>query len=119
MGDSILQWFTQAGSASWSKYFTSTYNCVNLGIPGITTDQTIQRLQSGRLLDHPRILPATVPKVCTLMIGTNDIGWGQSEAYIAAQITEIIQILQEKLAPVQILLLGILPRQSTDRKSVV
>ena len=117
IGDSLLQWFTREGADSWRSYFTSTHNCVNLGVPGDSTDQTIQRLQEGvGLLSHPAILPPTAPKLCVLLIGTNDIGRGRAEDYIAAQIGEILHLIKAKLVNVQILLLGLLPRQSLSHK---
>jgi len=105
VGDSITQWFQTDGKVHYNKHFLHL-KPINIGVAGDTTDQTITRLNDGSLGS------VTSSKVTTLMIGTNDIGWGYSESKISAQIGKVIEILQSKLKGTSILLLGILPRRS-------
>lgn len=91
VGDSLILWFTRDGSKHWTEYFCGNYNCVNVGVPGITTAETIERLTNGPLLERaPHLLPANVRKVCPLLIGTNDIGMGYNERFISDNIKLII-----------------------------
>lgn len=91
VGDSLIQWFTRDGVKYWTQYFTDNYNCINLGVPGITTEETINRLTKGQALERdPNLLPSDVRKIVPLLIGTNDIGMRYDEHYIADHIKQII-----------------------------
>lgn len=91
MGDSLIEWFARDGLKYWTEYFADSYNCVNLGVAGITTEGTIHRLTEGQVLENnPNILPSNVRKVCPLLIGTNDIGMRYGEHYISDHIKVII-----------------------------
>lgn len=91
VGDSLIEWFARDGSKYWTQYFTNNYNCLNLGVAGITTQETIHRLTTGQALERdPNLLPSNVPKVCPLLIGTNDIGMRYDEHYISDHIKKII-----------------------------
>lgn len=91
VGDSLIEWFARDGLKYWTQYFTNNYNCINLGVAGITTQETIHRLTKGQVLERdPNLLPSDVRKVCPLLIGTNDIGMRYDAHYISDHIKLII-----------------------------
>jgi lysophospholipase L1-like esterase len=82
----------------WGKH-----NPLNIGIGGDRTQNVLWRLENGEV-------DGIKPKVVVLMIGTNNIGNGDSPQDTAAGVTCVVKTLREKLPDSKILLLGVFPR---------
>ncbi|MBK8039429.1 MAG: GDSL family lipase [Verrucomicrobiaceae bacterium] len=100
LGDSIT-----AGWGSkkeiWDKAF-GAYQPANFGIGGDRTQHVLWRIQNGEL-------DGIKPKVCVLMIGTNNVGSDPAEG-IAKGVTAIIETIRAKQPQAKILLLAVFPR---------
>jgi len=100
MGDSITDGWRGGGKKVYSEAFDAL-KPANFGIGGDRTQHVLWRLQNGEL-------DGITPKVCMLMIGTNN---GKDSADdVAAGITAIIKEIQKKSPTTKVLLLGIFPR---------
>jgi lysophospholipase L1-like esterase len=100
MGDSITDGWRGRGKAVYAEHF-EPLKAANFGIGGDRTQHVLWRLQNGEL-------DGIAPKLCMLMIGTNN---GKDSAEdVAAGITAIIKELQKKSPSTKVLLLGIFPR---------
>ena len=104
LGDSITQQWE--GKKAWKETW-APLNAFNAGIGGDRTEHILWRL------DNKGLDFASSPKVCVLMIGTNNTGHkqtGESAPYTAAGIEAIVKSLHQKYPKMKILLLGIFPR---------
>jgi len=101
LGDSITDgWRGKGGKAVYAEHF-EPLKAANFGIGGDRTQHVLWRLQNGEL-------DGITPKLCMLMIGTNN---GKDSAEdVAAGITAIIKEIQKKSPTTKVLLLGIFPR---------
>lgn len=104
LGDSITQGWE--GKKAW-KELMEPLNAFNAGISGDRTEHILWRIQDGG------INFAAAPKLCILMIGTNNTGarkGSESAEYTADGVKKIIQVLNKKYPKMKILLLAIFPR---------
>jgi len=100
LGDSITDGWRGGGKEVYSEHFDAL-KPANFGIGGDRTQHVLWRLQNGEL-------DGITPKVCMLMIGTNN---GKDSADdVAAGITAIIKELHKKSSATKVLLLAIFPR---------
>lgn len=100
MGDSITDGWRGGGKKVYAEAF-EPLKSINFGIGGDRTQHVLWRLQNGEL-------DGITPKLCMLMIGTNN---GKDSAEdVAAGITAIIKEIQKKSPTTKVLLLGIFPR---------
>src|SRR5262245_16943981 len=96
LGDSITDGWRNAGKKAYAEHF-EPLKSANFGIGGDRTQHVLWRLQNGEL-------DGITPKVCMLMIGTNN---GKDSAEdVAAGITAIVKEFQKKSTTTKILLLG-------------
>ena len=86
MGDSITDGWRGGGKKVYSASFDE-FKPANFGIGGDRTQHVLWRLQNGEL-------DGITPKLCMLMIGTNN--GGDSAEDVAAGITAIIKEIQKK-----------------------
>jgi lysophospholipase L1-like esterase len=100
MGDSITDGWRGGGKKVYSASFDE-FKPANFGIGGDRTQHVLWRLQNGEL-------DGITPKLCMLMIGTNN--GGDSAEDVAAGITAIVKEIQKKSPTTKVLLLGIFPR---------
>jgi len=101
IGDSITHGWEGPGKEVWAEYYADR-NAINLGIGGDRTQHVLWRLQNGNLGDAQ-------PKAAVLMIGTNNHKDNTPEE-IAEGVIAIVDYLREQRPEMQILLLGIFPR---------
>lgn len=102
-GDSITDfWRYPEGKQVFDHYFKQ-YNPFNTGIGGDQTQHLLYRLNEGEI-------DGLHPKVVMLMIGTNNLGNGQSVAETVAGITCVVKTIHAKVPEAKILLLGVFPR---------
>lgn len=99
LGDSITQGW--ADNEVWQEFYGQR-KAMNAGIGGDRTQHVLWRLDHGNI-------EGISPKLCVLMIGTNNSGDDSSQD-IAAGIEAILASLHEKLPQTKVLLLGIFPR---------
>jgi lysophospholipase L1-like esterase len=103
LGDSITDDFGhRQGRPIWRLTF-GRMGAANLAVSGITTSQVLWQVQTGQVA-------ALSPEVVVILIGTNNLGLGQSPADTATGIAAIVNQLGEQLPDTRILLLGLLPR---------
>jgi lysophospholipase L1-like esterase len=105
LGDSITeQWSVgnARGTGPWRADFAS-FHPLNLGISRNTTSQVLWQLEHGELTG---LMPQTV----VLMIGTNNVGFGQTAEQVAGGIAAVVTQVRADLPQANVLLLGILPR---------
>ncbi len=103
LGDSITDLLASGpGQPVWDALF-APLGAADFAIAGITTSQVLWQVDQGQVR-------AAAPRVVVLMIGTNNVGLGQSPAATADGIKSIVESIRTQLPRSQILLLGILPR---------
>jgi lysophospholipase L1-like esterase len=102
LGDSITQGWEGAGQEVWLRDI-APLKAANFGFGGDRTEHVLWRLQNGELVGmHPRLV--------VLMIGTNNIGKGQSPQQTADGVRAVVAALRKDLPESKVLLLGIFPR---------
>ncbi len=100
LGDSITDGWRSGGKKVYAEAF-EPLKSANFGIGGDRTQHVLWRLQNGEL-------EGITPKLCMLMIGTNN---GKDPAEdVAAGITAIVKEIHTKSPTTKVLLLGIFPR---------
>lgn len=108
LGDSITKGWKQAESLNWADT-TPALQAVNYGIGGDTTRQILWRIQHG-------VLDGIQPRLVVLMIGTNNL-YGDHNSGTNEQIADgvktILARIHEKSPGSRVLLLGVLPRQTS------
>jgi len=107
MGDSITDNWRSKGINVWNKYY-APMQAANFGIGGDRTQHVLWRIEHGEL-------DGIHPKVCVLMIGTNNSN-SDPAADIAKAIKMIIDDIHAKLPETKILLLAIFPRNKPADK---
>lgn len=112
IGDSITHGWEGGGKKVWDKDL-APLKSGNFGIGGDRTQHVLWRLQNGNLDDNLK------PKVCVIMIGTNNVGSDKAED-TAGGVQAIVKYLRDKRPDAQILLLAIFPRgeKATDKARV-
>ena len=98
LGDSITANWTKAPEI-WAKNYAPLH-AANFGIGGDRTQHVLWRITNGEL-------DGIHPKVCVLMIGTNNSNSDNAEP-IADAITKIVSIVREKTGA-KVLLLAVFP----------
>ena len=103
LGDSITALLASGtGQPLWDTFY-APLPAADFAVGGITTSQVIWQIESGQVAQ-------AAPEVVVLMIGTNNLGLGQSPEATAAGITKIVEEIRGQLPNTRILLLGVLPR---------
>ena len=106
LGDSITDYWKREGKQVWEKAFKPFHPC-NFGISGDQTTNLIYRITDSGI-------PAqTEPKLCIVMIGTNNTGHfkgGEAPEKTAMGILGAVQHLLVRFPDTHVLLLGIFPR---------
>jgi lysophospholipase L1-like esterase len=106
LGDSITQGWEGAGKAAWDRTF-APLGAANFGFSGDRTEHVLWRLENGELV-------GAKPKVVVVMIGTNNLGHGSSDAGQTAQgVRAVCDCLLRASPKTKVLLLAILPRALT------
>lgn len=110
LGDSITDQWSTNGKNIWNKYFAK-YNPCNFGISGDRTQNLIYRLENSGLPSQ------TDPKVCFIMIGTNNTGHSKGAEPAESTAMGILSVAQHLLVRypnTQVIILGIFPRNTAD-----
>jgi lysophospholipase L1-like esterase len=102
LGDSITQGWEGNGKEAWKTNFEDL-KAANFGIGGDRTEHILWRITEGKELE------GITPKVCVLMIGTNNTG-SNSGAEIAEGVQAILKELHQQKPEMKVLLLGVFPR---------
>lgn len=103
IGDSITQGWEGPGRKTWETYYANR-KAANFGFSGDRTEHVLWRMANGEIV-------GLQPKVVVMMIGTNNIGHGSSDAgQTALGVRTIVGKLREAMPKAKILLLGIFPR---------
>lgn len=103
LGDSITQGWEGAGKAAWDRDF-APLGAVNIGVGGDRTEHVLWRL-------HEAPLTKLAPKAIVLMIGTNNLGHGSSNAeQTLLGVRTIVSTLREQCPQATVILCGIFPR---------
>ncbi|HTL31460.1 MAG TPA: GDSL-type esterase/lipase family protein [Tepidisphaeraceae bacterium] len=108
IGDSITERWTKDGAKVWPHY--DQYQAADFGIGGDRTQHVLWRIGNGEL-------DIIKPKVTVLMIGTNNLRYGEPDK-IAEAIELIVKQIREKTGS-KVLLLGIFPRGADPAKDDV
>lgn len=110
IGDSITQGWEGGGKAVWDEYYGKR-KAANFGFSGDRTEHVIWRLENGEMV-------GLQPKVAVMMIGTNNLGHGSSDAAATALgVRAILAKLHDAMPKTKVLLLGVFPRgaDASDR----
>jgi len=103
LGDSVTDLLSSgAGQPLWDGLF-APLGALNFAVGGSMTSQVLWQVEQGQIAE-------VSPRVIVLLIGSNNLGVGQSPAATANGITKIVNELQGRLPKSRILLLGLLPR---------
>lgn len=111
LGDSITQGWSGNGKKVWASKF-EPMKAANFGIGGDRTEHVLWRLTEGKELE------GISPKVCVLMIGTNNAGSNSAEE-IAAGVKADVAELRKQRPDMKILLLGVFPRAVNKKEDTV
>ena len=103
VGDSITDAWRKGGQFKLFTEKWGKHNPLNLGIGGDRTQHVLWRLEQGEV-------EGIKPKVVVLMIGTNNLGNGDSPADTILGIKAVVASLRERLPESKILLLAVFPR---------
>lgn len=103
LGDSILDFWTTRGAASWASSMASR-GAVDFAIGGSTTGNLLAQIATGELLGNPRVV--------VMMIGTNNILRGNSAARAAEGVAADVAAVRSMLPQAKVLLLSVLPINS-------
>jgi lysophospholipase L1-like esterase len=120
IGDSITQRWEAAGTrpetdyVSVFKHYYGDRNAMNLGFSGDTTANVLWRIEHGEV-DNIQ------PSVAVILIGTNNNGAGRTTPAprTAAAIERIAKELHQKQPQMKILIVGILPKQTSPEKLAI
>ena len=96
VGDSIT------AGGDWGAWFPDD-TAQNFGVGGNTSDDLLERLDT--------VIEAQ-PDIVVLLIGTNDFAWRQPVEHIVRNIESVLVKLRKALPDAQLLVQGILPRES-------
>jgi lysophospholipase L1-like esterase len=103
LGDSITQGWEGAGKSTWDASI-APLKAVNLGVSGDRTEHVLWRLAAAPL----KMLQ---PKAIVVMIGTNNLGHGSSNAEeTLLGVRTIVDTIRSQCPTATILLCGIFPR---------
>jgi lysophospholipase L1-like esterase len=103
LGDSITQGWEDAGRAVWEREL-APLGALNLGVSGDRTEHVLWRLQEASLA-------RLAPRVVVILIGTNNLGHGSSDAEgTLAGVRAVLARVREQAPAAQVLLLEIFPR---------
>ncbi len=108
IGDSITHY--SAGNKPYKHHFGAR-KALNLGQGGDRTQNVLWRLQHGEV-------DGIQPKVAMLMIGTNNLGRGESPENTVLGIKAILAELQQRLPNTKVVLCSIFPRDGAIMASV-
>lgn len=106
LGDSITENWEQPalGSDFWNRYYVPRH-AAEFGIGGDQTQNLLWRIEHGEV-------EGLHPKVVVLLIGTNNLNHNSVQE-IAEGVQAVVNDLRAKLPESRILLLGLLPRETT------
>ena len=103
VGDSITQAWESAGAAVWKERM-EPLGALDLGVSGDRTQHVLWRLAQAPLT-------RLEPRAIVLLIGTNNLGHGRSNAQeTLLGVTRVIATLREQCPKSRILVLDIFPR---------
>lgn len=106
VGDSITHGWEGAGKDVWAKYYGNR-KAMNFGIGGDRTGHVLWRIENSPM-------DKISPKMIVLMIGTNNIGHGSSNAQQTVEgIVMIVDRFKALYPNAKILLLDVFPRDAT------
>ena len=119
LGDSITQNYEKSIPPSenfqpiWQQYYAPR-KALNLGFSGDTTANVLWRIEHGEV-DNIQ------PSVAVILIGTNNNGAGRTTPAprTAAAIERIAKELHQKQPQMKILIVGILPKQTSPEKLAI
>jgi lysophospholipase L1-like esterase len=103
LGDSVTDWLANgAGRPVWDNSF-APLGAADFAVAGIGTAQVLWQVEQGQVA-------RAGPHVVVLLIGSNDLYFGQSPQQVAAATAKIIGEIRGQLPDTRVLLLGVLPR---------
>jgi len=103
VGDSITQGWEDAGAATWKRAF-EPLGALQIGVGGDRTEHVLWRLQQAPIT-------RLAPKVVVLLIGTNNLGHGSSNAdETLAGVKAIVDVLVAQCDGATVHVLEIFPR---------
>ncbi len=103
VGDSITQAWEGPGADAWKRAI-APLGALNLGNSGDRTEHVLWRLREAPLT-------ALRPKAIVLLIGTNNLGHGKSNAAETLQgVRRVVDVLHEQCPQAQVLLMAVFPR---------
>lgn len=110
LGDSITQGWEGRGKKVWDEKF-EPLKAANFGISGDRTEHVLWRITEGGELQ------GIEPKLCVVMIGTNNTGSNTAPEIIEG-ITAIVKELGKQKPNMKVLLLGVFPRSAKSDEPV-
>ncbi|MDH3068003.1 GDSL-type esterase/lipase family protein [Akkermansia sp. N21169] len=111
LGDSITDYWATTGKKVWDSAWVPL-KALNFGISGDKTGNLIWRIDDSKL---PTL---SDPKVCVVMIGTNNTGHykcGEAPEKTAIGVLTVVQRLLLRYPDTQVVLLAIFPRGATPQ----
>lgn len=111
LGDSITDFWESRGKKVWDSTWAPLHAC-NFGVSADRTSNLLWRIDDSKLASQ------TAPKVCIIMIGTNNTGQYKCEEApekTAIGILTVTQRLLLRYPDTQVLVLAIFPRGATPQ----
>jgi lysophospholipase L1-like esterase len=104
MGDSLAQMWPKD---LWAQKFAS-YKPIRMGIGGDRTQTLLWRMENGEL-------KGLSLQTLVLLIGTNNLGAGDSPEEVAQGIKQIIEQIRTRQPQIRIILMAIFPREESPQ----
>jgi len=102
VGDSII-FYLKRNTTLWQDY-VNRYAGINLGNPGDRTEHVLHRIQSKLFRN------LTSPQLLAVMVGTNNVGAGDSAGATLDGIVNVVSLLGKEIPKARVVVFSILPR---------
>jgi lysophospholipase L1-like esterase len=102
VGDSII-FYLKRNTTLWQDY-VNRYAGINLGNPGDRTEHVLHRIQSKLFRN------LTSPLLLAVMVGTNNVGAGDSAGATLDGIVNVVSLLGKEIPKARLVVFSILPR---------
>ncbi len=112
LGDSITHFWETNGKEVYAEYFQK-YNILNTAVAGDRTQHVLWILKKSGIIDP------LDPKLFVIMIGTNNVGWNESNPVQTIEgIKEILKTIRIMKPTAKIVLFDVFPRGANDKDAM-
>lgn len=111
LGDSIV-YYLRRNVSEWTSYFDK-WGAINAGVPGDKTENLLFRLGTEQFQN------LTSPSLVTTLIGTNNVGSGDTAEQTFAGVSLAMKLVQKQFQTSVLVLYSLLPRGAENLNKVI